>query len=125
MAWFPPTDLINWGIPDGYKMIEKARPGFFEGIFGKVTDLTEQLKSISPIYSVTPDDPPLLLIHGDADQTVPVQQSEILKAKYEETGLKVELIVHPGGPHTYWDGIENEYPGVAEWFKADAPKKAS
>jgi len=123
MAWFPPADLINWGVPDGYTMIEKARPGFFEGIFGKVTDLPAQLKSISPIYFVTPDDPPLLLIHGDADETVPVQQSEILKAKYEETGLKVKLIVHPGGPHTYWDGIENEYPGIAEWFKAMGPKK--
>ncbi len=125
MAWFPPTDLINWGMPDGYKMIETARPGFFETTFGKVTNLPEQLKSISPIYFVTPDDPPLFLIHGDADKTVPVQQSEILKAKYEEAGLKVKLIVHPGGPHTYWDGIENEYPGIAEWFKAAGAKKSN
>lgn len=116
VAWFPPTDLINWGTADGYKTIESARPGFFEGIFGTVTDLTEQLRSISPIYHVTPDDPPLLLIHGDQDKTVPLQQSEILKAKYEEVGLTVKLIVQPGGGHTYWDGIEKHYSDVTQWF---------
>lgn len=116
VAWFPPTDLINWGEPDGYTKIEATRPGFFANIFGTVTDLTAQLKAISPIYQVTPDDPPLLLVHGDKDKTVPVQQSEILKAKYDETGLKVKLIVQPGGGHTYWDGIEKQYEDVAQWF---------
>ncbi|MBI2421949.1 MAG: alpha/beta hydrolase [Candidatus Hydrogenedentes bacterium] len=117
VAWFPPTDLINWGGPDGYKMIQTVRPDLFKEIFGEITDLTAQLKSISPIYFVTPDDPPLLLIHGDQDKTVPVQQSEILKAKFEETQLPVKLIVQPGGPHTYWDGIEEDYTDVNGWFK--------
>ena len=118
VAWFPPTDMINWGKEDGYKSIEETRPGFFGIIFGTVTDLTEQLKSISPIYQVTPDDPPLLLIHGDKDKTVPVQQSEIMKKKYEDAGLKVKLIVQPGGGHTYWDGIEKQYEDVIQWFAA-------
>lgn len=118
VAWFAPADMINWGATDGYKMIEAGRPGFFGNIFGKVTNLPEQLKAISPIYHVTPEDPPLLLIHGDQDKTVPVQQSEIMKAKYEEVGLKVKLIVQPGGGHTYWDGIEKQYDEVAKWFSA-------
>jgi dipeptidyl aminopeptidase/acylaminoacyl peptidase len=83
-----------------------------------ITDLTEQLESISPVYHVTSDDPPLLLIHGDKDLTVPLQQSEILKEKYEEAGLTVKLIVQPGGGHTYWDGIEKQYTDVAKWFDA-------
>jgi acetyl esterase/lipase len=116
VAWFPPTDLVNWGMPDGYRTVEKLRPGFFENIFGKITDLESQLKSISPIYQVSKDDPPLLLIHGDRDVTVPVQQSRILKEKYDELGLGVQLIVHPGGGHTYWRGILNEYPAVWAWF---------
>ncbi|MBI2433385.1 MAG: alpha/beta hydrolase [Candidatus Hydrogenedentes bacterium] len=118
VAWFPPADLINWGAPDGYKVIQQVRPGLFQEIFGTITDLPVQLKSISPIYFVTPDDPPLLLIHGDKDQTVPVQQSEILKARYEEAGLPVKLIIQPGGAHTYWDGIEQQYEDVAQWFDA-------
>ncbi|HIA48644.1 MAG TPA: alpha/beta hydrolase [Candidatus Hydrogenedentes bacterium] len=118
VSWFPPTDLVNWGTKDGYKMIEKLQPEMFSDVFGTVTDLVKQLESISPIYHVTSDDPPLLLIHGDKDLTVPIQQSKILKVKYEEAGLKVKLIVQPGGGHTYWDGIEDQYVDVAKWFDA-------
>ena len=116
MAWFPPVDFINWGGENGYKMIEKVRPTLFQEMFGKITDLETQLKSVSPIYSVTADAPPLFLIHGDADKTVPVQQSQILKAKYEELKRPVHLIIQPGGPHTYWPGIEKNYPAIWEWF---------
>ena len=116
MAWFPPTDFINWGGENGYKMVEKARPTLFPEMFGKIADLESQLKSISPIYYVTTDAPPLLLVHGDADKTVPLQQSQILKAKYEELKRPVQLTVQPGGPHTYWPGIEKNYPAIWEWF---------
>jgi acetyl esterase/lipase len=116
VAWFPPTDLINWGGENGYKSIGLIRPTFFQDVFGKITNLEEQLKSISPIYQVTPDDPPLLLIHGDADKTVPLQQSQVLKEKYEGTGIPVKLIVHPGGGHSYWPGILDQYPDVWAWF---------
>lgn len=116
VSWFPPTDLINFGITDGYTMIEKLQPKRFTDMFGTITDLPAQLKEISPIYFTTSDDPPLLLVHGDSDKTVPLQQSEILKKKYEETGLKVKLIVQPGGGHSYWDGIEKQYQDVSDWF---------
>lgn len=116
VSWFPPTDLINFGITDGYTMIEKLQPKRFTDMFGTSTDLPAQLKEISPIYFTTSDDPPLLLVHGDSDKTVPLQQSEILKNKYEETGLKVKLIVQPGGGHSYWDGIEKQYQDVSDWF---------
>ncbi|MGE0886117.1 MAG: prolyl oligopeptidase family serine peptidase [Blastocatellales bacterium] len=116
MAWFPPTDMINWGGENGYRMIEKLRPTLFQEMFGKITDLESQLKSISPIYHVQPDAPPLFLVHGDADKTVPLQQSQILKAKYEELKRPVRLTIQPGGPHTYWPGIEKNYPAIWEWF---------
>lgn len=116
VAWFPPTDMVNWGIPKGYALIETARPGFFERVVGKVTNIEAQLKEISPIYLVKENSPPLLLIHGDSDKTVPLQQSQILKAKYEELKLPVELIVQPGGGHSYWPGIMKQYEKVWEWF---------
>jgi dipeptidyl aminopeptidase/acylaminoacyl peptidase len=83
----------------------------------KITiDLESQLKSISPINFVTQDAPPLLMIHGDADRLCPVQQSQVLKAKYEEMKRPVQLIVQPGMPHSYWLGIEKNYTAVWEWF---------
>lgn len=116
VAWFPPTDLINWGTKDGYKLIDKAQPRMFVEVFGVINDLTKQLRSISPIYHVTSDDPPLLLIHGDKDLTVPLQQSKVLVEKYEQSDLTIELIVQPGGGHTYWAGIEKQYVDVGRWF---------
>ncbi len=116
VAWFPPTDLVNWGETGGYKTIERARPKFFEQVFGKVTDLERQLKDISPIYRVAQDAPPLLLIHGDADKTVPLQQSKIMQSKYAQFGRPVKLIVKPGGGHSSWPGIMEQYAAVTEWF---------
>lgn len=116
VAWFPPTDMVNWGAPNGYKTIEKFRPGLLPAILGKVTDLESQLKTISPIYQVSKDDPPVLLIHGDRDLTVPLQQSRVFKEKYDAEGLQSELIVHKGGGHTYWPGIMDDYPAVWTWF---------
>ena len=116
VAWFPPTDMVNWKIAKGYAMIELSRPGFFEKVLGKVTDLEPQLRDISPIYFVTEKAPPLLLIHGDADKTVPLQQSEIMKKKYEELGLTVNLIVQPGGGHSSWPGVMAQYPTIWKWF---------
>lgn len=116
VAWFPPTDMVNWGVPKGYAFIETIRPGFLERVLGKVTNPEEQLKAISPIYFVKSDSPPLLLIHGDSDKTVPLQQSNVMKAKYEELKLPVELIVQPGGGHSYWPGIMKQYEKVWEWF---------
>lgn len=116
VAWFPPTDLVNWGATGGYSMIELARPGFFKRVLGEVKELEPQLKAISPIYFVNAESPPLLLIHGDADKTVPLQQSEIMKTKYEEVGRPVKLIVQPGGGHSGWSGVMDQYPAVWEWF---------
>lgn len=116
VAWFPPTDLINWATPGGYKNIDKIRPGLLPSLFRELKDVETQLKEISPIYHVDKSDPPLLLIHGDRDLTVPLQQSKILKEKCEEVQVPVELVVHKGGGHTYWTGIIDDYPAVWTWF---------
>jgi len=116
VAWFPPTDMINWGSENGFNAIKVFRPSLFQRMFGEITDLEQQLREISPLYFTTEQAPPLLLIHGDSDLTVPLQQSEILKAKYEELSLPVKLIVEPGGGHSYWPGIIAEYQEVWNWF---------
>ena len=118
VAWFPPTDMVNWGTENGYNAIKVFRPGLFERMFGKVTDLEQQLREISPIYFTTDKAPPLLLIHGDSDLTVPLQQSEVLKAKYEQLKRPVKLIVEPGGGHSYWPGIIAEHEEVWNEFHA-------
>lgn len=116
VTWFPPTDMVNFGAENAYKLMQTTRPQLFIDIFGKITDLEAQLKAISPINFVTTSAPPVLLIHGDADKTVPVQQAHLFKAKYEALKRPIQVIIQPGGGHTYWLGLEKNYPTVWEWF---------
>ncbi len=57
------------------------------------------LASVSPIYYVKKSSPPVLIIHGDADKTVPYQQSVELHKKLDEAGVKNQFITIPGGGH--------------------------
>lgn len=60
---------------------------------------------------MTPDDPPLLLIHGDADQLVPFAQSQVMLAALEAKGVEARLIAIPGGGHG-----ANDRPEAARWL---------
>lgn len=61
------------------------------------------LRAISPLNHVRPGLPPFLLLHGDADRTVPLQQSLDFHARLREQGVRCELIVLPGAPHRLLD----------------------
>lgn len=56
-------------------------------------------KLASPVFHVDKDDPPLLMIHGDQDPQVPINQSHELHSRYKEVGLPVQLEVIHGGAH--------------------------
>ena len=50
--------------------------------------------AISPINHVSADDPPTLILHGDADTLVPLQQSEIDRRRSSEAaGVDTKLVV--------------------------------
>ncbi|MDE0867209.1 MAG: alpha/beta hydrolase [Rubripirellula sp.] len=53
----------------------------------------------SPVTHVDAVDPPLLLIHGDQDPQMPINQSHELKGAYDQAGVKVEFDVVHGGAH--------------------------
>jgi dipeptidyl aminopeptidase/acylaminoacyl peptidase len=54
-----------------------------------------------PLTHVDKDDAPLLILHGTADKTVPVADSEALAAKMKEVGARHELVIIPDAPHTF------------------------
>ncbi len=47
---------------------------------------------------------PTLLLHSDADRTVPFEQSELLWRKLQASGVVTELVKIPGAPHAFWNG---------------------
>jgi acetyl esterase/lipase len=66
---------------------------------GRPEEKPDIAKLGSPVAHVDAKDPPLLLIHGDADPQMPYEQSLELKAAYEKAGLPVQMITISGGKH--------------------------
>jgi acetyl esterase/lipase len=60
----------------------------------------ENFGAASPINYVQPGLPPILLIHGDADQTIPVSQASGFHAALQEAGAQSELKIYPGRGHS-------------------------
>ena len=59
------------------------------------------LIDMSPVTYVDKNDPPMLLIVGDADTTVPPEQSRQMVDRLESVGVKHELLVLPGVRHEF------------------------
>ena len=56
-------------------------------------------KLASPVFHVDDAAPPLLMLHGDQDPQVPINQSHELHAAYKEVGRPVHFHVVHGGHH--------------------------
>ncbi len=54
----------------------------------------------SPISHVTPDDPPFLLIHGDRDELVPVEQSQLMYDRLIKEHVPAQLVIVQNARHS-------------------------
>ncbi len=74
------------------------------GLLNRPQELTMEslgmLRALSPINYVRAGLPPFLLIHGDADKSVPYEQSLLFQAKLWTNGVRCNLITIPGAPHS-------------------------
>jgi len=115
---YPPTDFLNWSKPDEDWMdFEKTRQ--FAPAFGPKSATRESRqelgKEISPIQFVTAQMAPTLILHGDADQLVPIYQAQIFEQKCKEVGAVFKLTIKPGADHG-WPGIDKDIALFADWF---------
>jgi acetyl esterase/lipase len=53
------------------------------------------------LESLTGDAPPLFIVHGDADTTVPIAQSKALQEESSDLTVKAQLKVVPNGNHLF------------------------
>lgn len=117
-CFFPPTDFLNWGA-EGVDAVGVGPLAAFKGAFGPRSDTAESRqilgKEISPLNFVKGSMPPTLIIHGDADKLVPIQQAEIFVKKAKESGATAKLIVREGKDHG-WAEIPADLVIFADWF---------
>ena len=111
VAWFPPVDLRGWTGPS-----ERFPALDFPGA---------QAPSVSPIDFVSRDDPPVLLIHGDADMLVPISHSERMRTALAAAGGTVEFVTIPGGDHGFTNAAHSQRAMelTVNWFERYLLKK--
>jgi acetyl esterase/lipase len=121
-VFFPPTDFLNYGgkavdVRGDDRLSTVLRQLTFPRGLGIASpeDVTLMVTRVSPARLVKPQAPPFLLIHGDADPLVPLQQSEVMLEALKKAGVPAELIVKKGGGHP-WLTMHEEVQVMAEWF---------
>jgi dipeptidyl aminopeptidase/acylaminoacyl peptidase len=72
----------------------------------------------SPARYATATAAPTLIIHGDADPLVPIQQSQLYVARATAAGATARLIVKPGAEHggKTWPDLAGDRRRFADWF---------
>ena len=75
--------------------------------------------SISPILHVSADDPPTLLIHGDADRVVDPNNSRVIHEALANRGVETDLVVVVDGPHGFEEPEHNRQSreAMVAWFE--------
>ena len=100
--WYGPTDLLT--MPPNVLSEKRTRAELAKAngallLGGVVMDQPEKAKAVSALHQVTKDDVPFLIMHGTADTSVPVDQSERLHAALKAAGVESTLKLLPGAGH--------------------------
>jgi len=116
----PPTDLANWGTP-GFVLTDDPVMAMFKPALGfdpnaSKSDIEALSQGLSPITLVNPKYPPTLIVHGDSDKIVPLQQAQAMDQELNKLGIAHKLEVIRGGGHddkTFAPGVLK----AVAWFK--------
>ncbi len=128
-CFFPPTDFLNYGKKGEVQLGTDTLKAFKAPFdFHELDSITRAFvpvaleekrreigKKISPVYHVTKETPPTLIIHGDKDFLVPIQQAELMIAKLKEASVPCELVVRKGQGHG-WPKLVEDMAVIADWF---------
>jgi acetyl esterase/lipase len=90
------TTILAQSTPFGLGVRQPA----LDLLLGAQPDKVKELAQLaSPVFHVDRNDPPLLLLHGDQDPQMPINQSHELEGAYEKAGLDVYFDVVHGAAH--------------------------
>jgi acetyl esterase/lipase len=130
-CYFPPSDWldygekgrcildVNWGGGPPLQSIFEFRD-FDKARFSFVpikdrARIERLLSDLSPARRVTKVAAPTLILHGENDPTVPLQQSRLMIDRLKAAGVPAELVVKPGAGHG-WEGEHRDMDAIVRWF---------
>lgn len=86
-----------------------------QGLWPQLVGGGSDLDAYCPEKLARKDFPPTMLLHGDADTDVPVEQSKQMAAVLQRLGVAHELVILPGAPHSFDRAMDQ--PAVRDAFE--------
>ncbi len=110
LSQIPVAAVVNWfGISDVNDLLEGENAKWYAVRWlGAQPDREAIAARVSPINHVHSDTPPILTIHGTADDIVPYAHASRLHDRLEEQGRPHRLFTIEGGGHGHFTREENE-----------------
>jgi acetyl esterase/lipase len=89
---YGPTDFMKLNDMPGD--IDHNAPQSPESAFigGAIQENPEPVRRANPLMYIDPTDPPTLVLHGENDRSVPIQQSELLVAALARAGVVHQFV---------------------------------
>ncbi len=100
--WFGPSELMTMppnNVGNGRTAEDVAKSNGAKLLGATVREVPKLAADASGIDHVTSDDPPFLIMHGDNDPGVPLEQSQKLHARLVNAGVGSRLHVVQGAGH--------------------------
>ena len=90
------TTVLEQSTPEGGAFLQSA---VFEKLLGGDSPQSDMARLASPVAHVDDADPPMLVLHGNQDVDIPMQQSGQVADAYEEHGVEIQFHVIDGAGH--------------------------
>ncbi|MDB4384528.1 right-handed parallel beta-helix repeat-containing protein [Opitutaceae bacterium] len=116
VSWYGPTDFTDSKLFET-NFSDRNPDRFGERIVGSgksYADQPEAFEEMSPYYWIQPDSPPMLLIQGNRDATIPLAHAVHLQEKADRIGAKVESIIVENSGHNWRSAGGDVSPSAAE-----------
>jgi acetyl esterase/lipase len=114
--WFGPTDFL---VMDscGSQLVHNASNSPESSLIGgPIQDNKDKCELANPITYVDANDPPFLILHGDADPLVPHCESELLFNALQKANVTSQFVLVPNGQHGPGMFVDKYFKMMTDFF---------
>ncbi|MEJ2048937.1 MAG: prolyl oligopeptidase family serine peptidase [Calditrichota bacterium] len=118
--WFGPTDFL---VMDscGSTLVHNDPNSPESSLIGEpIQDNPDKCALANPITYIDANDPPFLILHGDADPLVPHCESELLFNALQIANVPSQFVLVPGGRHGPGLFVNKYYKMMADFFTTES-----
>jgi dipeptidyl aminopeptidase/acylaminoacyl peptidase len=109
VAYFPLSDL--------QRFVETIPPDVLKQ-YPVLSLRAEQYREFSPLYFVSSDAPPTLIVHGDQDKEVSIIEGESMHRALLKSGAISKFVTIEGAGHGFYDeDADHAMEETVDWFK--------